>query len=730
MSAKNLEKLDLINNEKYFSQSDIDLLNMKKSQSYSVIETDEKKSENSLDISNNNQNKEENESFTNLINLSKLYKSYMHRNTLKGDTIKRRRSIFFIPRLNKSVSIKDTEQLLNPDFDDNISLNNIIKEKISEAKGDLIQYLEETKNKLESKYNNFINNINKLLMKKEKQISKILVENAGGDNFIDYANNNLFKQLDDILEIHNYIFNALEDLFNILSSLLEQSSLINQKKPIEYFIYNNISDILNSWLLNKFDCHQIDLSRIISNKKHSEIVTGYFSKMKNNEYSSISLNKYNKQNFPLEVELFKKNINNVKKINLIGLSQNEIIKINEEINEDSKNKWNTNFKIEAKKARNLSIIKCIFKSNSPLKISFPILKTFVLKDSFMPTSYLFDYILKETNSLVKIHLENINLIDKDLKIFFKYLSKKNIIQNNLKSLSFKGNNLTKISLDNFNTNNNLENLQLLNFSKNNIYELSEKIFRLVPNLDVIDLTDNNLSNKILFDFCNERKKVFKFMALLSNNIFIHNNSNNNLEYIKYISEKLSTFQNTIKKISFCLLFNQNNLSYLSKLKISPAAKISLIKLDLSFCSLNNENILAFLKNNFGLLNLEVLNLSNNYLTINLFDSCNGTKGEILLEKIIVLDLSFNEINLKEIESLHSLENFINSHTNLKKIKLQGTSFLDDFKTLSNSLDFNDEANFIIQRLMSRNLKFVLETVLNNSNAEFLSNLLSFKDKTY
>ena len=729
MSEKNIEKLEIINNEKNFSQSDGNILNLKKSQSYCGIENDEKKSVNSLDISNNNNN-EENESLSNLNNLSKLYKSYMHRNTLKGDTIKRRRSIFFIPRLNKSVSIKETEQILNTDFDDNINLNNIIKEKISEAKGDLIQYLEETKNKLESKYNNYINNINKLLIKKEKQLSKILVENAGGDNFINYANNNLFKQLDDILEIHNYIFNALEDLFNILSSLLEQSNLINQKKPIEYFIYNNISDILNSWLLNKFDCHQIDLSRIISNKKHSEIVTGYFSKMKNNEYSSISLNKYNKQNFPLEVELFKKNINNVKKINLIGLSQNEIIKINEEINEDSKNKWNTNFKIEAKKARNLSIIKCIFKSNNPLKISFPILKTFILKDSFMQTSYLFDYILKETNSLVKIHLENVNLIDKDLKIFFKYLSKKNTIQNNLKSLSFKGNNFTKISLDNFNTNNNLENLQYLNFSKNNIYELSEKIFRLVPNLDVIDLTDNNLSNRILFDFCNERKKVFKFIALLSNNIFIHNNSNNNLEYIKYISERLSTFQNTIKKISFCLLFNQNNLSYLSKLNISAAAKISLIKLDLSFCSLSNENISTFLKNNFGLLNLEVLNLSNNYLTINLFDSCNGAKGEILLEKIIVLDLSFNEINLKEIESLHSLENFVNNHTNLKKVKFQGTNFLDDFKTLSNTLDFKDEVNIIIQRLMSKNIKFVLETELNNSNAEFLSSLLSFKDKTY
>ena len=607
MSEKNIEKLEIINNEKNFSQSDGNILNLKKSESYCGIENDEKKSVNSLDISNNN-NIEENETLSNLNNLSKLYKSYMHRNTLKGDTIKRRRSIFFIPRFNKSVSIKETEQILNADFDDNINLNNIIKEKISEAKGDLIQYLEETKNKLENKYNNYINNINKLLMKKEKQLSKILVENAGGDNFINYANNNLFKQLDDILEIHNYIFNALEDLFNILSSLLEQSNLINQKKPIEYFIYNNISDILNSWLLNKFDCHQIDLSRIISNKKHSEIITGYFSKMKNNEYSSISLNRYNKQNFPLEVELFKKNINNVKKINLIGLSQNEIIKINEEINEDSKNKWNTNFKIEAKKARSLSMIKCIFKSNSPLKISFPILKTFILKDSFMQTSYLFDYILKETNSLVKIHLENVNLIDKDLKIFFKYLSKKNTIQNNLKSLSFKGNNFTKISLDNFNTNNNLENLQYLNFSKNNIYELSEKIFRLVPNLDVIDLTDNNLSNRILFDFCNERKKIFKFIALLSNNIFIHNNSNNNLEYINYISERLSTFENAIKKISFCLLFNQNNLSYLSKLNISAAAKISLIKLDLSFCSLSNENVSTFLKNNFGLLILKLIHL--------------------------------------------------------------------------------------------------------------------------
>ena len=87
--------------------------------------------------------------------------------------------------------------------------------------------------------------------------------NNKNDNFINYANNNLFKQIDDILEIHENIFSALEDHFNLLYSFLEQTSLIQQKKPIEYFINNFSSDILNCWFLNKIDFNQINLSIII-----------------------------------------------------------------------------------------------------------------------------------------------------------------------------------------------------------------------------------------------------------------------------------------------------------------------------------------------------------------------------------------------------------------------------------------------------------------------------------
>ena len=82
--------------------------------------------------------------------------------------------------------------------------------------------------------------------------------------------------------------------------------------------------------------------------------------MNNNEYSSISLQKNNKINFPLEIELLNKNINKVNKIKFIGLENDDIIKINGELKKDIKNIKNKENKNEAKKVRSLSIIKLLF----------------------------------------------------------------------------------------------------------------------------------------------------------------------------------------------------------------------------------------------------------------------------------------------------------------------------------------------------------------------------------
>ena len=737
-STKN-ENEDIIIKKKNSFKSDTNLVNIKTFKADLATNNFDRKSVNSIDITNNERRKES-ESSSNLNNLSLLFKSYIQKNKFNNqnfDKRKGRRTILPINKIYKNITIKENEEILKEEMnDENLNLYNIIKDRILDAKREILQYLEDTKNKLEIKYNNYINNLNELLIEKESRLSKILDENADGDNFINYANDNLFKQIDDIFIIHDYIFNALEDHINLLYSFLDQSNLINQKKPVEYFIYNNSSDILNSWLLNKFDFNQIDLSKIILNKELADLFAGYFSKMNNNEYSSISLQKNDKENFPLEIDLLNKNINNVKKIKFIGLSKDDIIKINEEINKKIKNKKGINEnKSDAKKVRSLSLINCDFNKNNPISIKFPVLKIFKLRNTFLDPSYMFKYFISETNSLIKIHIEKINLTDNDLKIFFQLLSKRNEIQNALKTLSFKGNILTKISLDNFNMNNCvLKNLQYLNFSKNNIYEFSEKIFRSVPELKVIDLTNNNISNKILFDFLKEGNKIFKFIALLSNNIFIHNNHSNNMLYIKYISDNLSSFQHGIKKLSLSFLFNKKNINYLTKLKISPAVKISLFKLDLSFCGLKDENVLKFLKNNFGLFNLQILNLSNNHLTDNFFNLGSGLKEEILLEKLKILDLSSNNINLKEIKDLKALNNFVENHRDLKKIKLQYTNFIEGLRNLIGNDGmkiYKEESNMILKYLMERNIIFILESELkSNIIVEIYSTLFNLKDKIY
>ena len=590
---------------------------------------------------------------------------------------------------------------------------------------------------MESKYNYFIKKIDELLFEKEEQISKLLGVNNKNDNFINYANNHLFKKIDDVLEIHENIFSALEDHFNLLYSFLEQTSLVQQKKPMEYFINNFSSDILNCWFLNKIDFNQINLTNIISNKELSDLCAGYLSKTNKNIYPYISIQKDEEGNLPLEIEILYKNVNQLNKIKFIGLNKediNKILKENKVKNKNSiLNKKNIDGNIlSAKKLKNLSIINCNLITDNLPKITFPALKKFRLKRSFITFGYLFKFILGETNSLIQIFIENIKMTDNSLRIFFDYLSSKKSIFETLKNLSFKGNKLTKINFLDYNIEiGQLKNLQYLNFAKNNLYEFAPYNFKVVPELKVVDLTDNNISNSLLFETIRAYKQS-KFIVLLSNNIFIHNNSKNNFNYIKYLTEKLTSFEHKIKKISFSLLFNRDNLEYLTKLKISPAVKITICKLNLSFCGLHDENLWKFFRNNFGLLNLEELNLSNNYFTDNLFNLCSGLHGDILLEQLYMIDLSGNNIESRNINDLMALDTFVDNHIELRRIKLQQNNFIYGVKKLLDSKENKEQVNNIIQRLIDKNIKIVLENELNDyvNKSKILGNLFLFKDKAY
>ena len=748
------EEKEIINNENVNNDDNSNKQQIDSSPNIINLNSIKEKFENDADnIDNNNSNldldivqirgerekgqEDEYNSENNLFNLSSLFRDYINRidvNKINAKP-KRKKSIYKVRRKFRNNTINEKSDLEIEEENDSINLYNIIKDRLTEVKEDTLHYLDQTKKKLESKYNYYIKKINELLFEKEKQISKLVGGTDKNDNFINYANNNLFKKIDDVLEIHDYIFSALEDHFNLLFSFLEQSNLMQQKKPIEYFINNNSSDILNCWFLNKIDFNRINLSSIISNKELSDLCAGYISKMNSNIYPSLTIKKDKDGNLPLEIEILYKNVNKLNKIKFIGLNNNDISNILLEIRnkykkDSSINHWSTT---KAKKLKNLSIINSnLFIDNLP-KITFPALKKFRLKKSFITFSYLFDYIFRETSSLIQIFIEDIKLTNNGLKTFFEFLSSKKSIFETLKNLSFKGNNLTKINFKNLNMDNGqLKNLQYLNFSKNNLYEFSPDNFKVIPELKVLDLTDNNISNSLLFESLKVGKKHFKFIVFLSNNIFIHNNAKNNYEYIKYLLEKLSIFEHKIKKISFPLLFNKNNVEHLTKIKISPAVKISICKLDLSFCGLLDENLWKFFRNNFGLLNLEELNLSNNFLTDNVFNLCSGVYGDILLEQLYMIDLSANQIECRNIMDLKSLDIFIDNHQELRRIKMQQNQFIQGLKKLIDQKSTRDEVLNIINKFIEKNIKFIIETDLRliaYSNKS-LSSLFTFKNKNY
>ena len=194
------------------------------------------------------------------------------------------------------------------------------------------------------------------------------------------------------------------------------------------------------------------------------------------------------------------------------------------------------------------------------------------------------------------------------------------------------------------------------------------------------------------------------LVLLSNNIFVSNNRFNNREYRKYIYQCLTNFKYKIKKLNLSLVYNKDNKEDLVLLKISPSVKISLIKLNLSFCGLKTETIWKFFQNNYGLLNLVALNLSYNYITNNFFQLCAGQ--DILLEKLKTIDLSMNQINCKLLTDLIQIEKFINNYQKLKKIKMQENGFMKELFLLYQANQ--KEINEIIDRLSKKEIKFYID----------------------
>lgn len=96
------------------------------------------------------------------------------------------------------------------------NFNDLINIQLNEVKQSTLSYLDKAKLELDKKYTSYIHKINEYINENEKKISKFFTGFELNENFTNYADDKIFKQIDNLLEIHDNIFSALEDHISLL----------------------------------------------------------------------------------------------------------------------------------------------------------------------------------------------------------------------------------------------------------------------------------------------------------------------------------------------------------------------------------------------------------------------------------------------------------------------------------------------------------------------------------
>ena len=591
---------------------------------------------------------------------------------------------------------------ISEEKDKNMKLKDIINAQMVELKDSTLSFFSQTIKELEHRYTEYINNICDYVAENEMKLNKVFHQNnEDNENIIEFTKNNILQQIENLMEIHDNICDALEDHAGLLGIFLEKPDLIQQKNPLEYFINTYSSNIINSWLLYKINFQKLNIRSFDTNKDLSELYVKYLVKQKNKNFKNFTITQDIYGNLSNEANFAKQNIKSIENLKFDSVKAEEINKVFDNKKKGGKEQDNI-----ARKLKSLSLIKSDFSTVALNKLNTPSLKKLKIKRIILPLSLsgFFDSVLYKSSFLQNIYLQKCFIDDESLLQFFKYLSEKPELMESLKTISFSGNEITSVNMDSLIEKKcNFQSLEVLDFSKNNIFEFGTENFKLLMNLKILDLTDNNLTNYTFFENIKSLKTI-KSVLLLCNNMFLINNKNNTNQYIKYLVDRLGNYKSKIKKINLSFLFDKVSKPIILKLLLSPMIKISLIKLNLSYCGLDNETVCKFLNNNFGLLSLKVLNLRNNFIDLKFFTSIKSV--DLSLEKLNCLDIGINEFQTLTFADYLNIEYFANKHPNLKKIKVQQTTFIQDLLTLTqNEPEKLIEVN---KNLINREIKFIIE----------------------
>ena len=617
--------------------------------------------------------------------------------------------------INNGKNRKNTINDLKIQNEDDIS--KAITNKLEEIKNNSISRISNSINKYKTNYEIYKKKITKFIEEKEDKLSQIINNNFKNEVILKYVIDNIFNRINHIIEINDNIMNNIEDNFELLNNFLENSELIDQKKPREYYLNNNFKYILNCSLLNKFNFKEIDNMDIIKNNYYKYYFK-YLTEEKNGEIkNTFILKKEENKKKDNELQYINQKLNTINNLKIYGIDSVDLDKI---FNINEKQKVNNSLKKVAFKEFDFTK-KMDLEKLKKIKMEFnKIEKIKFNKGEYFSIALVFYLFLNKPDSLINLSLEKVNMSNIGFNKLMLIFKKKPKILETLEYLSLAGNSISVVKADIFKLDEMkdklFKNLKIMNFRKNNIYKF-EIGLNLIPKLQLLDLSSNSIiTGTIMENMIKAKDKLILF----NDNIFITNNYINNNTYIEYLNKQFPNLKFGLKILHLEFTYDIEKQELLEKLKLSPSMKISLIKLDLSFCGITSDVLANFLKNNYGLFSLQKLKLKYNNLDSKVFEKL--VSNQIYLEKLNILDLSENDVPCKEYEESVGLIKFIEKHKNLEKIKFMNSSFIDRWTTnISPDLDIGGKYRQLYvefkDNLIKDNRKFIF--IIDNENWNFV-----------
>ena len=544
-----------------------------------------------------------------------------------------------------------------------------INNRLDEIKNNFISKLNKNIDKYKNNYEKYKKNISKFLEQKEDNLSKILNKKQKNKDILDYTTNNIFNKINNIISIYDNIMNNIEDNFNLLNDYLEKNELIKQKKPIDFFLNKNYEIISNCSLLNQFNFKEIDRTNFYQNNYY-KFFFDYLKEDKND--GLIKTYTVKKNEMKRGTQFIKDNYNWIQNLQFKGFESNDLDKIIDAIMVNQKK--NKNYIVKKMNIKDFDFSDRIdiqklhlFKLDKIEKLKF-------ISGKYISPIFLKELFLFSTEKLIALKLEKVNMSNIGLKALMKIFKERPIFLETLEYLSLAGNSISAVNntlfLNDEIKNKDFKKLKIFNLQKNNIYKFEIPLEKL-PELKLLDLSSNNIMTAGIMENMIKAKDK---LILFNDNLFITNNINNNDIYIDYLNKTLPNLEFGVKVLHLGFTYDKEKQESLEKLKLSPSIKISLIKLDLSFCGITTNILFNFLKNNFGLFSLKNLKLKYNNFDSTIFKVF--LSDEILLENLKAIDLSENVIPCKEYDENVNLVKFIEKYKNLEQIKLMNAEFID------------------------------------------------------